>query len=100
MVDEKHLTGQAIWATPTARDFRSGKASEETMNRNSRPLNEQATHPGRHAPRSGVSGNESSRSGPTSLQLSPAFVEWLMGLPIGWTGFEPLATPLSLPKLP
>lgn len=28
-------------ATPTARDWRSGKASEETLAKNSRPLNEQ-----------------------------------------------------------
>lgn len=40
------LTGQVTsqqWATPTQRDFRSGKASEATMARNSRPLNEQVT---------------------------------------------------------
>jgi DNA-cytosine methyltransferase len=30
-------------ATPSARDWRSGKASAETMNRNARPLNEQMT---------------------------------------------------------
>ena len=29
------------WATPTARDWRSGAASETTMERNARPLNEQ-----------------------------------------------------------
>jgi hypothetical protein len=29
-------------ATPSARDWRSGKASQETLDRNSRPLNEQA----------------------------------------------------------
>lgn len=33
------LTG---WATPAARDWRDGRASEETMGRNARPLNEQA----------------------------------------------------------
>lgn len=32
------------WATPSARDWRSGDASPETMDRNARPLNEQATH--------------------------------------------------------
>jgi hypothetical protein len=30
------------WATPAARDWRDGRASPETMERNSRPLNEQA----------------------------------------------------------
>lgn len=30
------------WASPAARDWRDGRASQETMDRNSRPLNEQA----------------------------------------------------------
>lgn len=34
------LTG---WATASARDWKDGRASQETMNRNSRPLNEQVT---------------------------------------------------------
>ena len=50
------------FATPTARDWRSGKASEATMERNSRPLSEQL---------GGL--------------LNPTWVEWLMGWPIGWT---------------
>lgn len=33
---------RTVWATPTARDWRSGHASEATMSKNSRPLNEQA----------------------------------------------------------
>ena len=33
--------GPASWATPTQRDFRSGRASQATMERNPRPLNEQ-----------------------------------------------------------
>jgi len=49
-------------ATPTARDWRSGKASKATMERNSRPLSEQ------------IGGS-----------LNPTWVEWLMGWPIGWT---------------
>ena len=31
------------WATPSARDWRSGSASEETHDRNARPLSEQVT---------------------------------------------------------
>jgi hypothetical protein len=53
------------FATPTARDWRSGKASEATMERNSRPLSEQ------------IGG-----------LLNPTWVEWLMGWPIGWTVLE------------
>jgi hypothetical protein len=53
--------------TPTARDWKSGKASQTTMERNSRPLSEQ------------IGG-----------KLNPQWVEWLMGWPIGWTDLEPL----------
>jgi hypothetical protein len=56
--------------TPTARAWRSGKASPETMARNSRPLNEVAAH--------GIRGS-----------LNPTWVEWLMGFPEGWTDLEP-----------
>jgi hypothetical protein len=55
--------------TPTARDWRSGKASEATMMRNSRPLSEQ------------IGGS-----------LNPTWVEWLMGWPLGWTDLKPSGT--------
>jgi hypothetical protein len=46
--DELLLDGQEreaeAWATPQARDWRNGKASPETMEHNSRPLNEQVTN--------------------------------------------------------
>jgi len=49
-------------ATPTSLDWRSGKASQATLEKNSRPLSEQ------------VGGS-----------LNPTWVEWLMEFPIGWT---------------
>ena len=51
-----------MWATPTTRDHKSGKASQATHDRNSRPLSEQVGD-----------------------LLSPTWVEWLMGWPIDWT---------------
>jgi hypothetical protein len=54
-------------ATPTARDWRSGKASQATRDKNSRPLSEQ------------IGGS-----------LNPTWVEWLMGWPLGWTDLKPL----------
>jgi hypothetical protein len=62
------------WATPTARDWRSGKASPKTLSRNSRPLNEQveAINPG---------------------LLNPDWDECLMGFPPGWT--DPNGPPLK-----
>ena len=65
--------------TPTARDWRSGKASKLTHAHNYRPLNEQL---------SWMSGN---RSG----HVNPRFLEWMMGLPTGWSELAPLAIPLS-----
>lgn len=59
-------------ATPTARDWRSGKASQATHDKNSRPLSEQ------------IGGS-----------LNPTWVEWLMGWPLGWTDLKPLATDKS-----
>lgn len=49
-------------ATPTSREWRSGKASSETMERNARPLSEQ------------IGG-----------LLNPEFVEKMMGWPANWT---------------
>ena len=83
------------WATLSARDWRSGKASQKTLTRNSRPLNEQAVnsqtscrpfHPGREIAKAGANTSNA------DLTLNPAFVEALMGWPIGWTGFGSVAT--------
>jgi hypothetical protein len=66
-------------ATPTARDWRSGKASQATHDKNSRPLSEQ------------IGGS-----------LNPTWVEWLMGWPLGWTDLKPLGTgkcPDAQPRL-
>lgn len=103
------------WATPSASPWHSGDASDETMARNARPLNEQASHwqtpsvadtMGGHLSRGGkgqakavsafISGppvHPTETDGPPSSlggrtlrpQLSALFVEWLMGLPLGWT---------------
>lgn len=56
----------AAWATPMARDHRSGVVSDEVFEARSRPLSEQV---GRTSPG----------------MLNPAWVEALMGFPPGWT---------------
>jgi len=70
-------TAVAKVATPTARDWKSGKASQATHDKNSRPLSEQ------------IGGS-----------LNPTWVEWLMGWPLGWTDLKPLATGKCLSALP
>jgi hypothetical protein len=67
------LVDAVKFATPLARDYRSGKASQATHDKNSRPLSEQ------------IGGS-----------LNPPWVEWLMGWPLGWTDLKPLATDRSL----
>ena len=98
-----------MWPTATARDWRSGKTSEKTMNRNSRPLNEVVVSeekmwptPMAHEARLGYQDRSRGKKGTqeslttkvinnlggrksVSGQLNPAWVEWLMGFPIGWT---------------
>lgn len=68
------MTAIRRWPTPTARDHRGVHRRERALERrleSSRgtPLNEAA---------GGL--------------LNPAWVEWLMGWPIGWTALQPLAT--------
>ncbi len=56
------------WATPAARDWRPGDASEQTMERNARPLNEQACHAGHQDQATARRGAEFLRRVLTSLQ--------------------------------
>jgi hypothetical protein len=70
------------WNTPTSRDWKDDGLTDET-----------ATNSllGRQVQRTEIHGSESSPSVPTSRRrLNPKFVEWLMGLPPGWTAFEPV----------
>lgn len=71
----------AAYPAPTARDWRSGSASDATHARNSRPLNEQ------------IARQEASGDPTRPMSLNPAWVEWLMGFPIGWTDCEDSETP-------
>lgn len=70
---ENIQTQATNWATPTARDHKDGTAEGEAP-----------TNPllGRQAPRTQQHGDKSSNK---SRHLNPRFVEWLMGLPTGWS---------------
>ena len=84
---------ELAWPTPTSRDWKSGDASDETMNRNSRPLNEIVCHSFLQAPETPPHGSESLPTAPASRRrLNPAFVDWLMGLHPGWTDYAPVET--------
>ena len=103
---------QACWlATPAARDWRDGRASQKTMDHNSRPLNEQVVNlagwcsptaqdhsRGVRPPRtqdtgiplsqqvSGLTpyGTHAGTENPAGLALNPRFSLWLMGYPTSW----------------
>ena len=81
-LDEQAWEWLSGWATPAARDWKSGDASEATMNRNARPLNEQATlmvgFP------SGATPSSHHASTAKRAVLNPRFSLWLMGYPEEW----------------
>lgn len=108
------LTGEAMeWATPHARDSKSGAASEETLEKNSRPLNEMACQFSRPVPDwvdmalsltlpdslsldslklleaamrpSCETPSDGEKSSRSMRRLNPRFSEWLMNWPRGWT---------------
>lgn len=86
--------------TPSARDWKSGKASEETHARNSRPLNEVVERRRWPTPTKsdgegpGTQGREGGENLRTAVggTLNPDWTEWLLGWPPGWTACEPLGT--------
>lgn len=69
-----------LWVTPRQQDHKHGEATDYELNREK----------GKdllHVQVNRVVGHKK--------KLNPLFVEWLMGLPIGWTDLEPVETPSS-----
>jgi len=89
------------WPTPRKVDWKGSGPTVIRKDGKSRMdklvyLAEQSQH-GPLAQVTQTHGSESSESDQTSPQpspkrLNPSFVEWLMGVPIGWTNLKPLAT--------
>lgn len=80
------LTDAAVraWSTPRASD--GAKGSPNQRQRGTPPLSAQAHGAtGRQGLETSTPGSASESSGQTSFRLNPAFVEWLMGWPAGWT---------------
>jgi hypothetical protein len=93
------LLGYAkLWPTPTRRDWKSTSPGNQG---NARPLSEAVGEAERGlyptptcADAKQAGGGSNARKNPNFIggQLNPAWVEWLMGWPIGWTESKPLET--------
>ena len=75
--------GSGLWPTPCASEGLDCGTNWESLAAVDRG--------GRIARRIASTGGPETRQ-TTHAQLNPAWVEWLMGWPIGWTDLEPLAT--------
>lgn len=77
-----------MWNTPASRAYRSPNANPD---QHPDQLANQAYHSFPQDQPTETHGDKFSPSGQTSRRrLNPAFVEWLMNLPGGWTDFAPL----------
>ncbi len=82
----------AEWPTPTAQDYGTNQGGSAGRVGPVRPSLSTLAR-SLPVPETPTDGAESSPSGRTSRpRLNPDFVDWLMGLPIGWTGCGPRAT--------
>jgi len=80
-----HLCSEAVmWKTPTANEDAAGRPGTQMQQQIKQQAEEWAI--GHQDPRATGPGS-TPNSGPQ--RLNPLFVEWLMGLPRGWTAFEP-----------
>ena len=80
-------TAVNVWPTPCANDHKSSVTGVITK-ANARPLREAVSS---FPPVLTIS-TPGATSSPSTPKLNPLFVESLMGLPLGWTGCERLAT--------
>ncbi len=79
-------TAVLFWPTPTRREYFPPRMPETMKKKNRNPMTNSLGDAVQH-----IEGKDYKQTG----QLNPAWVEWLMGYPIGWTELKDWATPSS-----
>jgi hypothetical protein len=88
--EELLLPGQAEhWATPSSMDYKDSAGMAISATNPDGTARRRLDRLGRQALQSAISGLQSL---PPTRRLNPRFVEWLMGLPLGWTDYAHSAT--------
>jgi DNA-cytosine methyltransferase len=79
-------TAVLFWPTPTRREYFPPRMPETMKKKNRNPMTNSLGDAVQH-----IEGKDYKQTG----QLNPAWVEWLMGYPIGWTELKDSETPSS-----
>ena len=94
-------SADANWPTPATRDYRSPNAASHmdrsTGAKHLDQLPNFIEHSFLPAPPTSTHGGKSPST--STRRLNPDFVDWLMGLPPGWTDYAPLETASYLSKV-
>ena len=81
---EQQISWVLFWPTPTRREYFPPRMPETMKKKNRNPMTNSLGDAVQH-----IEGKDYKQTG----QLNPAWVEWLMGYPIGWTDLKDWATP-------
>lgn len=84
----------ALFPTPAARDYRTPNLQPLSKRGGGRKGEQLPNFIAHCFLRDLMSSSDGPKSSDTIARLNPLFVEWLMGLPHGWTDSEPLETAL------
>ena len=99
--DYDPTVGGACWPTPATRDYRSPNgASHMDRSTGAKHMDQLPNFIGHSflpAPPTSTHGGKSPST--STRRLNPDFVDWLMGLPPGWTDYAPLETASYLSKV-
>ena len=82
-----------LWPTPVAWDHKTQMGRPGQLRTEVHSLEKEWPTPYGLGNNEGGMGEFQMATTPKGKKLNPRFVEWLMGLPIGWTALDPVETP-------